>query len=431
MKNINIEYIFNKFKVYKSIFYNFITNEWKILLAIFVTVNLLLITIILNKQIFKNLIKYINNNINNNLTIENYNNFLFINRYILIFLFIIWIGICFDKRFSLNRKVLMPILFILFILILLILRGNFLINELFWYSIILNTSFIFHVCICDWLYRLFEYYKLEYLSFIITRISFILSLSFIMYLCERIIIKILIYSKKEKSKRKKIFDLIFKLVLYLITLIELILLFFINLFSNYTHLVLGSKIFKSNIIIVIKVLSFLLITAIISIFILGIPRLYFIWFLLIFSYIYKLLKKYKINKKFWVNMQTDIEEKIEILENDYKNENTGLFNYGFIEYINLTHKLLNDKIYNFYSPFTYLPRKILILTYIKSYCKSYKINESNYYIYDIYVISSLEKSKKLFLINNDEFIYWELKILKLFKNRIKKFKINENIKKNI
>lgn len=95
------------------------------MLAIFVTVNLLLITIILNKQIFKNLIKYINNNINNNLTIENYNNFLFINRYILIFLFIIWIGICFDKRFSLNRKVLMPILFILFILILLILRGNF------------------------------------------------------------------------------------------------------------------------------------------------------------------------------------------------------------------------------------------------------------------------------------------------------------------
>ena len=59
----------------------------------------------------------------------------------------------------------------------LISNNLFVFKELFWYSLVVNGSFYFHVIV---LVRIYEYYELkgnDYICFLISRISFILSLS--------------------------------------------------------------------------------------------------------------------------------------------------------------------------------------------------------------------------------------------------------------
>jgi hypothetical protein len=178
-----------------------------------------------------------------------------------------------DDRFNFNRKI-----FFLLILVILILISIYInkapyqiIKELFWYSLILNGSFIFHTIILD---RMFNYCwknHYEYAGFLISRISFTFSLSFIIYYLNKI--NIWLYNNYYNSYNLKyiflyIIDLIFMLL-------KIILLNFSIFYHKYNILLLKKQEFL-NINQIVFALTWFIILLIISI-ILGYPRLYIIW----------------------------------------------------------------------------------------------------------------------------------------------------------
>ena len=110
--------------------------------------------------------------------------YLFLNKEYLFLLLQIFVFICLliivitDDRFSINRKIFFIFLTLSFWLISFFIDKApiLLIKDLFWYSLVLNGSFIFHVLILN---RLFEYSwknHYEYAGFVISRISYFCSL---------------------------------------------------------------------------------------------------------------------------------------------------------------------------------------------------------------------------------------------------------------
>jgi len=222
------------------------------------------------------------------------------------FLLILTILIFTDERFSFWRKLLFLFLNICLILISIYLEKlpYLIIKDLFWYSLILNGSFIFHVIILN---RMFEYCwkkHYEYLGYIISRISFTLSLSFLLYILREYIEGFGTYKffkeEEEEEKKtfkykyakffveyiinKKIFYYILKYILkyirkylyYFFNILEIIFIRFIFVFHNYSLIMLG----KSNINFNKKYIFIFIIIFIIFLslsIMLGIPRLYLIW----------------------------------------------------------------------------------------------------------------------------------------------------------
>jgi len=104
--------------------------------------------------------------------INNIINFLYINKYFFIFMLFVYFGICLDNRFKTKNKILILVFFIVNVIMFIVFKGinTLLIKDIFWFSLVLNSSFIFHTLICDWLYRLFIFLNWDYGCFIITRI---------------------------------------------------------------------------------------------------------------------------------------------------------------------------------------------------------------------------------------------------------------------
>ena len=148
-------------------------------------------------------------------------------------------------------------------------RDLSLVNEIFWYTFVLYGSFLFHVCWLDWFYRLCKYINDDYGCFIVTRISFLLSLSFIVYVIQYIIIIKEDYISVNLHK----WNINLRYVLYYINLtynvssytVILILLYFIKLFSIYSLMLLGNYKFKLNWKSIIYILLFFIITMALSI----------------------------------------------------------------------------------------------------------------------------------------------------------------------
>lgn len=357
----------------------------------------------------------------NSINLENLVNFLILNKFIFLFGLIILIGITQDNRFCIKRKILFSLVFILCILLGFLCNNldfNIFIKDLFWYSLILNSSFIFHILICDWIYKLFLYLNWYYGCFIITRISFILSLSFILYLLNLIYLYINMY--KIKYVKNKIFLLIIEIFCLIIFSIINILLYFVINFSQYNLILMGKINNFINFKIIIKFISYFLITIIISMIILGIPRLYLIWFIILVVSIRNFIKKYyPINniKDLGNKLIDNIQNNIKNYGNDYLTQNTKSFNYSFLEFINYTYILIGNNIeYPLQSPFIYYNEKYLILTYIRSYIKRF-ISLYNY-ISKKNVNIILKTTKELFFINEEEFIILEKKIYKIYKKSI-------------
>ncbi len=144
--------------------------------------------------------------------------------------YLLLLGLIFDSRININRKLL--IIFLMFILWIISVYINkipyLIIKDLFWYSVILNISFIFHVLILSWIYRICWLNRWEYSCYIISRISFTLSLSFIIYILRR-------FSLKFYFKDK----LIFKIGYYFLMVLLLILRYFVNTFHKYVVFIMG------------------------------------------------------------------------------------------------------------------------------------------------------------------------------------------------
>jgi hypothetical protein len=412
MKYINIEYILNKIKVYKSIFYNFIINEWKILLAVSITVKLLLITIMLNIQFFKNLFKDIINNIKNNITLENYYNFLLINRYILIFLFIIWIGICFDHRFSLNRKILLPIYLIIFLNLIIIFKNDYyILNEIFWYTSVLNLYFIFNVLIFYWIYNLASIWKLEFLAFVIKTITFIFSINLIIYVLHSLYLRLGYYENYYSFHIIKIF----KILLYSLLLI---LIYLINIILQYSLFLMGKNKIKYNLNILFKNIFFIIWTLIVAFIIFGIARLYFIWIYYIIRYILKILWQYNIYIYSYMPniLKDEFSWKIIDIYDDYNILYNKNFVYGFIEFLDYTNTYNNPHKFHIRSPFIYYNKNDNVITYITSYF-DYIISSEEYIDKLNYDLAFL-KAKSLFNLSEDELNNYKKNFDNIYKEKI-------------
>jgi len=122
------------------------------------------------------------------------NNSLHIFLFCILVLFLLYL-IYSNERFLFSRK------FLFFFIILFSLLFSYYMNkipyliikDLFWYSLILNCSFIFHVLILDRLFYWCWQYHYEYLGFIISRISFTFSFSCLLSLLRILIEKLIIY----------------------------------------------------------------------------------------------------------------------------------------------------------------------------------------------------------------------------------------------
>jgi len=385
---------------------------------------------------------YINESINSNLNYNNILNFISVNKIILVFLIIVYLGILFDETFRFRNKIFIFLYIIIFLLFVSIFKDNFFINEIFWYSLILNGSFIFHICICDWIYRFSVYIDNKNLGFLITRISLIFSMSFVLFLLHLIYLKLVFYRHKNKmygelnilNSFKLSYDHIFNIIFIILKILMKISIFFITLFINYVLILKGLIKHRLSLKEVGGLILFIIVTLIISIFVLGIPRLYFVWIILFIRFIYKELKLKEFNiVKFYfgLNIMFDSDFKCaywSIMDN-YKAINSKGFNSGFINLLNYTEiftlRLFVGDFYIWHymkQIFINYGRKTLILIYGRSYLiESFSACGGGCYPKDIskyHIEWAVERTWFELDLNKEEEVFLDCRLRKLYKKTL-------------
>lgn len=246
------------------------------------------------------------------------NNLLHIFLFCILVLFLLYL-IYSDKRFLFNRK------FLFFFIILSSLFFSYYMNkipyliikDLFWYSLILNCSFIFHVLILDRLFYWCWQYHYEYFGFIISRISFTFSFSCLLSLLRIFIEKLIRYQIFIKynvniiNSRKDIIIYILDFIKSLCNLIRLILIHFSIIFQNYCLLLIGKNIKQITMKNIIKNIIIFIIFFIIA-WIIGIPRLYVVWIFQSIFESYNMIffeynKVYKIKKYYFIKIKDKLQ----------------------------------------------------------------------------------------------------------------------------
>jgi len=180
--------------------------------------------------------------------------------------------------------------------------------------------------------------------------------------------------------------------------------------------ILGRLSYKFNLKKIIIVCGYLLITIIISIFVLGIPRLYFIWIILILSFFYKKLDTYN-HKYLYYNfldyIKFDFERKLATeIEPNYSKINSRGFSLNFIVFINYG-KTYDWDYWCSKNPFVYEKKDDMILNCFRYYFDDINsITKQNY-------IDVWELILKNFNLDENEVYYWEEKIRKLYEKKLK------------
>ena len=238
------------------------------------------------------------------LTIKNYLfELTFLNSLVLCVIVLIIYLVWTDDRFSQKRKILFLCISSLFIILsFYINRAPYeILQELFWYSLILNGSFIFHTLILD---RLFYYFwknnkkpNYEYYAFLVSRISFTFSLSFIIYNLNKL--NMSLYNNYFRMDKKV--DKFLYILDVLIVIIKAICLNFSIIFHNYCTLIIGLQSKEWNIKIIMHLLIQFSILLILSL-MMGLPRLYIMWIILGVYELYNILNRYYLwdYKKFYI-----------------------------------------------------------------------------------------------------------------------------------
>lgn len=167
------------------------------------------------------------------------------------------------------------------------------IQDLFWYSLIMMSSFVWHVLIMNWLYKLCEYIKWDYGCYVISRWSLLTSLTIILWIIlwfEKIILDYKIHQFSIKDNKICEWQDINYLIKAMFILLKWIIEYFSMSFQNYSKILLGLSI-KINIFkMPIKFYIYFIFTLFLSFF-LMIPRIYIVWELLVIWKISVLIKK--------------------------------------------------------------------------------------------------------------------------------------------
>lgn len=198
------------------------------------------------------------------------------NRYIIIFILITLIILnIYDERFTTFRKVIITLAYVSFIIIVGLFMGKeipLFLKDLFWYSVLLNVSFLWHVLWLNWLFHLCWIYRWEKLCFIFSRLSWITSLCGI-----KVFLNILRYKTYYyifSDKWCNFYDSIFLVVDYLLN-------FYIIIFHRYITFLMGN-VNKLSLYSLVQIFSFFFLTLFLSIYVLGISRIYIVWIYIIF-----------------------------------------------------------------------------------------------------------------------------------------------------
>lgn len=348
--------------------------------------------------------------------------------YIMLFLLLLFLVLT-NEKLIFQRKVLFIIINILFIIIVLIINKVplLIIKDLFWFSLILNLSFIFHILILERIFIWAWENNYEYLAFIISRISFTLSIWGIIYIIRKIFNELIWffnwielwsyrYNFEEKNEKykfrykyakfyynyidkniylKKLFKIICDILWILEYIILIILIYFSKIFNNYILMILGKNMkldYKDYIRLFIKFIIFLIISIII-----GIPRLYIIW---IFHWMLELYNLFTFKYYPSLNIREEF-EKSKIKEKLYKirKENWLMMLkncYYYFKYEEL--EKIQEKIYH----------PIFMFDLSKFLCDEYK--KGPYRVYDLY----LEKDNEDPILNPYKFYTKKELIIKYF-----------------
>ena len=238
--------------------------------------------------------------------LEKINNFIQINKYIYLFIIITYILILYDYRFPKFIKLFWMPLFIIIITVLFTmididdLWGW--IKDLFWYTKVLNISFLLHTCWLYWIYIFFWYFRLEKACWIVSRISFLCSLSFVLFLLNYLVLYLRMYFVLNEifvRKYKFLYYSYFYFIIF-IKIIKTIIRFFMMVHGNYNILLMGGKnisylsyeflrdMFKAMLFIIVT----LILALALSYYLFGICRLYLVWIILFIYEFVKLFKNY-------------------------------------------------------------------------------------------------------------------------------------------
>lgn len=257
------------------------------------------------------------------LTFDKFYLFFCINKFILLFIFITYVLIIFDDRFKLKNK-LFILFFILFFMIFLNIYDymdlHIFIKELYWYCLVLNGSFIIHVCWLHWIYKYFwvrrnnsKYLSKENIEFIceiVKNISFILSLSFLVLLLNHLIVFVRLLFRKFQNHKK--IAIMFLLIFNIGLLVVIIIRFFIYIFIAYSNFIIGNSDYNMfQIKHLITFTIYFIFSWIIAYYVFGISRLLFNWFLIFIIRSYQILKNY-------VPIYNDNYEKLKLSNKDAK-----------------------------------------------------------------------------------------------------------------
>lgn len=322
-----------------------------------------------------------------------------------------------DDRFKLNRKfIFLSIVVVLFLISYYLDKVPYLIiKDLFWYSLVLNGSFVFHVLILSRIFRFCWKKHYEYLGFIISRISFTLSLWSILYLLQIIYQKLqyfwLYYTFEYEGKLGNCISIFIEFIQSIINIIRIILVHFSIIFHNYSLLIIGKNINNFNVKSLIENIIIFLIFFIIA-FLIGVPRLYVIWIFQGLVEIYKILNREYSSDLINFN-KLNIIEKIKYSCKEY--ETTPYLYNCFSTKIRILSQIYED-IYHIFFLFDLFK---FIITPNESYlwCNVPKEDNSEYPIEKVYKFypwedlafgyCRLDKNNREFnVVKRNSFIYW-------------------------
>lgn len=205
---------------------------------------------------------------------------LILNIFLMLLLFL---GIIKDQRFSWFRKSIFILLIILqiFVYYYIGIIPILILKDLFWFSVVINVSFIWHNLFIIWLYDLFKSLNNNYMCYIISRIGLLTSLSIIniilsslLMMVEKILEYYCLVNDVGITKKKPFF---LQLIITILVALYKANSYFIKFFSIYSLFIMGK--IKNNLQFnfeFFKRILFFILFLILS-FILGTPRIYLIW----------------------------------------------------------------------------------------------------------------------------------------------------------
>lgn len=214
-------------------------------------------------------------------------------------------------------------------------------QDLFWYSVIVHLSFIWHVLILNWLFFLADYFNLTFLKFLFSRLSIITSLTIVKWFFRffyHVVDNVILYftlCSVSKLSASSLIDLMakYKFFYYFIQIIIAIILailnYFQSIFDNYSKMILGKVAFAGLFKQPWYFYIFILVTFGLSI-LLWVPRIYILWCIFSIWWIFRKYHEYTSNIYKLPNKGLDLLQLLLVWDSSYYICDSSIYVTNFI-----------------------------------------------------------------------------------------------------